>query len=67
MLVLSRKQNESIVIRDEIVITVMEIRGNRVRLGFDAPKDVPVHRHEVYEAIKREDQKLGNQDSRPDG
>ena len=66
MLVLSRKPNESIVIRDDIVIRVIEIRGDKVRLGFDAPKHVPVHRHEVYEAIKREDQKLGNQDSRPD-
>ena len=66
MLVLSRKPNESIVIRDDIVITVIDVRGDKVRLGFDAPKDVPIHRNEVYEAIKREDQKLENQDSRPD-
>jgi carbon storage regulator len=66
MLVLTRKKSESIVIGDDIVITVSEIRGNKVRLSVDAPKDVPIHRHEVYEAIKREDQKLGNQDSRPD-
>ena len=53
MLVLSRKKNESIVINDNIVITVVEIRGDKVRLGFDAPKDIPIHRQEVYDAIKR--------------
>ncbi len=53
MLVLSRKKNESIVINDEITIVVVEIRGDKVRLGIEAPKEVPVHRNEVYEAIKR--------------
>ena len=52
MLVLSRKRNESIVIRDDIVITVVEVRGDKVRLGIEAPKEVPVHRREVYEKIK---------------
>lgn len=52
MLVLSRKRDESIVIRDDIVVTIVEIRGDKVRLGIDAPKEVPVHRREVYEAIK---------------
>ena len=51
MLVLSRKKNESIVINNDIIITVVEIRGDKVRLGIVAPKDVPVHRQEVYEAI----------------
>jgi carbon storage regulator len=51
MLVLSRKKNESIVINNDIVITIVEIRGDKVRLGIVAPKDVPVHREEVYEAI----------------
>ena len=51
MLVLSRKKDESIVIADNIVITVVEVRGDKVRLGIVAPKDVPVHREEVYEAI----------------
>ncbi len=51
MLVLSRKKNESIVINSDIVITVIEIRGDKIRLGIVAPKDVPVHREEVYEAI----------------
>lgn len=54
MLVLSRKKNEKIVIDDNIVITVVEIRGDKVRLGIEAPKDVPIHRSEVYEAIRKE-------------
>ncbi len=53
MLVLSRKKNESIVINDDIRIVVVEIRGDKVRLGVEAPKEVPVHRREVYDAIKR--------------
>ena len=51
MLVLSRKKNESIVVDDAIVITVLEIRGDKVRLGIEAPKSVPIHRSEVYAAI----------------
>lgn len=51
MLVLSRKKNEAIVISNDIVITIVEIRGDKVRLGIEAPRDVPVHRMEVYEAI----------------
>jgi len=53
MLVLSRKKNESIVINNDITIVVVEIRGDKVRLGIEAPKEVPVHRREVYEAIQR--------------
>lgn len=53
MLVLSRKKNESIVINDNITILVVEIRGDKVRLGVDAPKEVPVHRREVFDAIRR--------------
>lgn len=56
MLVLSRKKNESIVINDDITIVVVEIRGDKVRLGVEAPKEVPVHRREVYDAIKRVEQ-----------
>ena len=56
MLVLSRKKNESIVINDDITIVVVEIRGDKVRLGIEAPKEVPVHRREVYDAIKRNEQ-----------
>ncbi len=51
MLVLSRKKNESIIINDNITVTVIEIRGDKVRLGIEAPKQVTVHRREVYEAI----------------
>ena len=53
MLVLSRKKNESIVIDKEISITVIEIRGDKVRLGIEAPKEITVHRQEVYRAIQR--------------
>jgi carbon storage regulator len=55
MLVLSRKKNESIVINDDITIVVVEIRGDKVRLGVEAPKEVPVHRREVFDAIHRND------------
>jgi len=54
MLVLSRKKDESIVINNEITIVVVEIRGDKVRLGIEAPKDVPVHRREVFDAIARD-------------
>ncbi|WP_437188142.1 carbon storage regulator CsrA [Planctomicrobium sp. SH668] len=53
MLVLSRKKNESIVIDDQIVVTVIEIRGDKVRLGIEAPRDVAIHRSEVYDALAR--------------
>ncbi|MEI7837654.1 MAG: carbon storage regulator CsrA [Planctomycetota bacterium] len=54
MLVLSRQRDESIIIGEDIVITIVDIRGEKVRLGISAPPHVPVHRKEVYEAIKRE-------------
>jgi carbon storage regulator len=54
MLVLSRQRDETIMIGDDIEITVVDIRGEKVRLGINAPPHVPVHRKEVYEAIKRE-------------
>jgi carbon storage regulator len=56
MLVLSRKKNESIVINDDITIVVVEIRGDKVRLGVEAPKEVPVHRKEVFDAIRRNEE-----------
>lgn len=54
MLVLSRKKNESIVVNDSIVITVVEIRGDKVRLGIEAPREIPIHRSEVRAAIAQE-------------
>ena len=54
MLVLSRKKNEKIVINEDITIIVVEIRGDKVRLGIEAPKDVQVHRQEFKDAIERE-------------
>jgi len=54
MLALSRKKNESIVINNDITIVVVEIRGDKCRLGVEAPKEVPVHRREVYDAIQKQ-------------
>ncbi len=54
MLVLSRQRDESIIIGDDIQITVVDIRGDKVRLGITAPPHIPVHRREIYEAIRRE-------------
>lgn len=54
MLVLSRKKNESICIGNEIRVMIVEVRGDKVRLGIDAPKEIPVHREEIFEAIRNE-------------
>ena len=62
MLVLSRQRDESIIIGDNIVITVVDIRGDKVRLGIQAPTEIPVHRQEVYEAIQREQQRAAGGD-----
>lgn len=62
MLVLSRKKDEKIIIGDNITVMVIEIRGDKVRLGIDAPKEVSVHRQEVYEAIQREAAANGSRD-----
>lgn len=56
MLVLSRQRDESIIIGDNVVVTVVDVRGDKVKLGIDAPQSIPVHRREVYEAIRRENQ-----------
>ena len=53
MLVLSRKRDEQIVVGENVIITIVEIRGDKVRLGIEAPPHIPVHRSEVYEAILR--------------
>jgi len=60
MLVLSRQRDQSIIIGDNIIITIVDIRGDKVRLGIDAPKEIPVHRQEVYEAIQRENLRNGD-------
>jgi len=59
MLVLSRKKDESIIINDDITVVVVEIRGDKVRLGVEAPKEIPVHRREVYDAIKKGEENVG--------
>ena len=56
MLVLSRQKDESIMVGDDVEITIVDVRGDKVRLGITAPKQIPVHRKEVYEAIQREKQ-----------
>jgi len=77
MLVLSRQRDETIMIGDEVEITVVDIRGDKVRLGITAPRHIKVHRKEVYDAIKRENEQaaklkpedlsdLGDKDARPD-
>ena len=54
MLVLSRQRDQSIIIGDNIVITIVDVRGDKVKLGIEAPREISVHRQEVYEAIQRE-------------
>ena len=63
MLVLSRKLNETIVINDNIVVTVVEVRKDKVRLGIEAPREVPVHRREVYDAIKKSEEPESEDDT----
>jgi carbon storage regulator len=65
MLVLSRHRDESIMIGDDVVITIVDIRGDKVRLGIQAPQHVPVHRQEVYDAIQRENRKAAAQPANP--
>ncbi len=78
MLVLSRQRDESIIIGDNIVVTIVDIRGDKVRLGINAPTEIPVHRQEIYEAIQRENQRasriepkdtrgLGGKSTKPKG
>ena len=57
MLVLSRQRDESIIIGDDVQVTIVDIRGDKVRLGIIAPTEIPVHRKEVYDAIQRENRK----------
>ncbi|AQT68115.1 putative carbon storage regulator protein [Anaerohalosphaera lusitana] len=56
MLVLSRQKDESIIIGDDVEVTIVDVRGDKVRLGITAPRSISVHRKEVYEAIQKEKQ-----------
>ena len=59
MIVIPRKKGESVVINDDIILTVIEIKGDKVRLGVEHPKGATVHRREVYKAIRRQEQRQG--------
>lgn len=54
MLILTRRLGEMLTIGDDVRVTILAIKGSQVRIGIDAPKDIPVHREEIYERIKRE-------------
>lgn len=66
MLVLSRRKDETIMIGDDIEITIVEVKGDTVRIGIAAPHSVSVHRKEIYEAIQRENREAARQQVQPD-
>ena len=65
MLVLTRKRDESIIIGDEIRVTVVDVRGDQVKLGIDAPRRIPVHREEIYKEIQAENRRAALQAGLP--
>ena len=60
MLILTRRVGETVMIGDNVTVTILGVKGNQVRVGVNAPKEVAVHREEIYERIKREEQAAGN-------
>jgi carbon storage regulator len=66
MLVLSRQKDESIIIGDDVEITIVDVRGDKVRLGINAPRSISVHRKEIYDAIQREKEANGNKEANDD-
>jgi carbon storage regulator len=65
MLILTRRVGETVMIGNDITVTVLGVKGNQVRVGVNAPKEVAVHREEIYERIKREEQAAGGAVKRP--
>ena len=63
MLILTRRVGETLMIGDDVTVTVLGVKGNQVRIGVNAPKEIPVHREEIYERIKREQQAQQPQES----
>ena len=61
MLILTRRVGETLMIGDAVSVTVLGVKGNQVRIGINAPKDVPVHREEIYQRIKREHEAAGGE------
>ena len=65
MLILTRRVGETLMIGDSVTVTVLGVKGNQVRVGVNAPRDVAVHREEIYERIKREEQEGTSRSTRP--
>lgn len=66
MLVLTRKPGQKIIINDNIEVTILEAKGDSIRVGIEAPRDITIYRHEIYEEIKNENLRTANQSSLDD-